>query len=146
VPRAALGQHHAHPCMLLLHRHAQVPKAPEGYAAAEGRVPPGQALVTDSQLPGQRLAFTGKRCGCAGVARVCSRARVCVWPRCAAHAGLLGADPMHVCARLRRRQRPAELRHARDVPRRQQRGQQRDAAGRHGAAGLCVRCRHAQLL
>lgn len=38
----------------------QVGSAPDGFkSAAHGRVPPGQAVVTDTQLPGQRLAFMG---------------------------------------------------------------------------------------
>lgn len=39
---------------------AQVPKTAAALAPGVSKVPAGQAVVTDTQLPGQVLSFTGK--------------------------------------------------------------------------------------
>lgn len=41
---------------------AQVPKGPVQLPPAAAKVPAGQAVVTDTQLPGQVLTYTGE-CG-----------------------------------------------------------------------------------
>jgi hypothetical protein len=46
--------------LLLLLLLVQIPKTAASVTSAAAKVPTGQAVVSDTQLPGQLLAFTGQ--------------------------------------------------------------------------------------